>query len=160
MRIDSIIANLRALIRANSIIADIHARNLVTRSGIAGVAGLVAAFGLVMFGLAAFFALEPVWGRVWAAVAVGAASCAIALMLVLIAGRIAPGHDLELAREVHKSALEGLIADARAVEAEATKLRNAVTHPLDSLIPAVVVPIAGILLNILKKRTRSNDPAP
>jgi len=158
MRIDSIIANLRALVRANSIIADIHARSLVTRSGIAGFAGLIAAFGLVMFGLAAFFALEQAWGPIWAAVAIGAASFVVALALVLIAGRIRPGRDLELARDVHKAALDGLIADGRALEEELAKLRDAVTHPLDALIPGVIVPLAGIVLNILKKRTGKNDP--
>lgn len=158
MRIDSITANLRALIRANSIIADIHARKLVARSSVLGFAGLIAGFGLVMLGVAAFLALEQVWGPIWAAVAIGAASCAIALLLILIAGRIKPGRDLDLAREVHKSALDGLMADGRALEAELTRLRDTVTHPFESVVPSLIVPLAGIVLNILKKRDGQKPP--
>ena len=100
MRTDSIMANLRALMRAHSIVAEIRARHFVTRSGITAFAALIAVFGFVMLGLAAFFALEAVWGPIWAAATVGIVSCAIALALIIIAGRIAPGRDLELAREV------------------------------------------------------------
>lgn len=80
MKIDSPVANLRALLRANSIIADIHARHLVARSSLTGFAALIAGFGLLlMLGLAAYFALERVFGPVWAAASVGLANCAIAL---------------------------------------------------------------------------------
>jgi hypothetical protein len=155
MKIDSNVANLRALVRANSIIADIHARHLVARSGVTGFAALIAGFGLVMLGLAAFFALEQAWGPIWAAVAIGLASCAIALVLAFVAGHIRPGRDLELAREVHRSAMEGLLADGRSIEAELADLKNAFRHPLDSLIPGVIIPLASILLKSMKKSGKS-----
>jgi hypothetical protein len=160
MRTESIIANLRALIRANAIMAEMHARAIATRSGVAAFAGFVAAFGLVMFGLAAFFALEQQWGPIWAAVTVGAACCVIALILALIAMRIAPGRDIELARDVHNKALEGLAADGRAMEAELAQLRYVVTHPFEAILPGVVVPLTGIVLNILKKRGEPKAPRP
>jgi hypothetical protein len=153
MRTDSIVANLRALVRANAIIAEIQARRVLTRSGITGVAALIGVFGLVMLGIAGFFALEPIWGRVWAAVAVGLASLVIALLLVLIAGRIKPARDIELARQVHGTAMEGLVSDFRAIESEMTELRNWFRNPIESIIPSVVVPLAGIVLNTLKRRT-------
>ena len=154
MRTDSIIANLRALLRANSIIAEIHARHVVTRSSIAGFAALIAAFGLVMFGVAAFLALETLWGPIWAAVAIGAASCVIALALFLAGRHIRPGRDLDLAREVHRSAVEGLTADARALEAELVAWRNVANRPFEQLIPSVIIPLAGILLKALKRRDK------
>src|SRR5258708_39162061 len=116
MKIDRMGAKLRAILRANAIIAASNARHLVARWSLTGFAALIAAFGLLMLGLAAYFALESVLGQVWAAASVGLANCMIALMLVLVASRIKPGRDLELAREVHRTAMEALISDGRAVE--------------------------------------------
>jgi hypothetical protein len=153
MKIDTIVANLRAILRANSIIADIHARHLVARTSLTGFAALIAAFGLLMLGLAAYLALESVIGPVWAAASVGLANCVIALVLVLIASRIKPGRDLELAREVHRTAMEALIADGRAVEAEIADFKQAFRHPLDSVLPSLIVPLVSIILKIIQKKT-------
>jgi hypothetical protein len=153
MKIETIVANLRAILRANSIIADIHARHLVARASLTGFAALIAAFGLLMLGLAAYLALESVIGPVWAAASVGLANCVIALVLVLIASRIKPGRDLELAREVHRTAMEALIADGRAMEAEITDFKQAFRHPLDSVLPSLIVPLVSIILKIIQKKT-------
>jgi hypothetical protein len=75
------------------------------------------------------------------------------LLLVLIAGRIKPARDIELARQVHATAMEGLVSDFRAIEAEMTELRNSFRNPIESIIPSVIVPLAGIVLNTLKRRT-------
>jgi hypothetical protein len=153
MKIDSIVANLRAILRANSIIADIHARHLVARSSLTGFAALIAAFGLLMLGLAAYLALERIVGPVWAAASVGLANCVIALVLVLIAARIRPGRDLDLAREVHRTAMEALISDGRALETEFANFKQSFRHPLDSVLPGLIVPLASILIKIIQKKT-------
>ena len=153
MKIDSIVANLRALLRANSIIADIHARHLVARTSLTGFAALIGAFGLLMLGLAGYFALERILGPVWAAASVGLANCVIALVLVFVASRIKPGRDLELAREVHRTAMDGLLADGRAVETEIADFKQAFRHPLDSVLPSLIVPLAGIIIKIIQKKT-------
>lgn len=159
MKIDSMLANLRALLRANSIIADIHARHLVARSGLTGFAALIAGFGLLMLGLAAYFALEQVLGPIWAAASVGLANCIIALVLVLIASRIRPGRDLELAREVHRAALDALMADGRTVEAEFASFKQAFSHPLDSALPGLIIPLATILIKTIQRRNeKPRDP--
>ena len=155
MTIDSVVANLRAILRANSIIADIHARHLVTRASLTGFAALIAAFGLLMLGLAAYFALERIVGPVWAAASVGLANCAIALVLVLVASQIKPGRDLELAREVHRAAMEALIADGRALETEFASFKQAFRHPLDSVLPGLIVPLATMLIEIIRKKTET-----
>jgi hypothetical protein len=152
MKTDSIVANLRTLLRANSAIADIHARLLLTRSGLTGFAALIGAFGLLMLGLAGFFALESVWGRIWAAAAVGGVNCLVALALIFMASRLKPGRELELAREVHKSALEALIAEGRSIETEITSFKQAFRHPLDSVLPGLIVPLATVLIKALQKR--------
>src|ERR1700688_399558 len=153
MKIDSIVANLRAILRANSIIADIQARHLVARTSLTGFAALIAAFGLLMLGLAGYLALESVLGPVWAAASVGLANCVIALVLVFIASHIKPGRDLELAREVHRTAMDALLADGRALETEIADFKQAFRHPLDSVLPSLIVPLAGIIIKIIQKKT-------
>lgn len=152
MKIDSLMANLRALWRANTIIADIHARHLAARSGLTGFAALVGGFGLLMLGIAAYFVLEQVLGPIWAAASVGLANCIIALVLALIATRIRPGRELELAREVHRTALDALMADGRAVEAEFASFKQAFSHPLDSVLPGLIIPLATFLIRALQNR--------
>jgi hypothetical protein len=160
MKIDSIVANLRAILRANSIIADIHARHLVARTSLTGFAALIGAFGLLMLGVAGYLALESVVGAVWAAVSVGLANCAIALVLVLVASRIRPGRDLELAREVHRTAVEALISDGRALESEIADFKQAFRHPLDSVLPSLIVPLASIIIKIIQKKTdKPHEPS-
>jgi hypothetical protein len=159
MKVDSIVANLRALMRANSIIADIHARHLVARSSLTAFAALIAAFGLLMLGVAGYFALERILGPVWAAASVGLANCVIALVLVLIASRITPGRDLELAREVHRTAIEALITDGRALESEVASFKETFRHPLDSVLPGLIIPLATMLIKIIQNKVeRADEP--
>jgi hypothetical protein len=159
MKIDSIVANLRARLRANSIIADIHARHLVARTSLTGFAALIGAFGLLMLGFAAYLALERILGPVWAAVSVGLANCVIALLLILVASRIRPGRDLELAREVHRTAMDALLADGRAVETEIADLKQAFRHPLDSVLPNLIVPLASIIIKTIQKKAEEPHEA-
>ncbi len=131
MNIDGTIRNLRVMLRANSIIAGIHGRKFAVRSGLNAFAGLIGAFGLLMLGVAAFFALEMIWGPVWAAAAVGAFNIVLALVLVLIAGRMRAGRELDLATEVRDAAVESVVGDFRTVEAELAAFGHAVRHPFD-----------------------------
>jgi hypothetical protein len=153
MKVERIAVNLRALLRANSIIADIHARHLLTRSGLAAFAALIAGFGVLMFGLAGYFALEIAWGPIWAAATVGLANCVLACTLVLVASRLKPGRDLDLAREVHKSAMAALIDEGRRVEIEFENFKQGLRSPLDLLLPGLIVPLAGFLTKSLQKRS-------
>jgi hypothetical protein len=159
MKIDSLVANLRAILRANSIIADIHARHLVARSSLTGFAALIGGFGLLMLGLAAYLALERVLGPIWAAASVGLANCVIALVLVVIASRIRPGRDLELAREIHRTAMDALMADGRAIESEIAGFKQAFHHPFDSALPGLIVPLATFLIKIIQKKTEKPHAA-
>ncbi len=157
MKIDRIIRNLRVLWRADSIIADIRARHLVARSGLRALAALIAVFGLLMLGIAAYFALEQLWGRIWAATAVGLGDIAVALVLLVIAARLKPGRDIDLAMEVHKSAMEALLADSRDAEAEFAAFTSAFQHPFDSALPGLIIPLATMLLKNLKRPAKPRD---
>jgi hypothetical protein len=54
--IENMIRNFRALWRAESIIADLHFRQLLSRLMLKAFAGLIAVFGLLMLNVSAFFA--------------------------------------------------------------------------------------------------------
>jgi hypothetical protein len=159
---DNLVRHLRILWRADSIIADIYLRLLVTRSGLISFAGLIAVFGLLMLNVAGYLALEQIWGRVWAAVAMSLIDFVISLLLVMIAARTKPGRELDLALEVRGIALRGLEHEASAVQAELVALRDEfhdvkakltrfVKHPLDTTLPTLIGPLGSILLKALKK---------
>lgn len=159
---DNIVRNLRVLWRAESIIADIRFRQMMTRSSLRGAAALLGLFAYGMANLAAFFALDQAWGPIWASVAVALGNLAVALLLLTIAERAKPGREMELALEVRNSALQALETDAQAVQSQLTELRDEVRgmrqaiigfvrNPIDSIVPAMLVPLAGAVIKNLKK---------
>jgi hypothetical protein len=162
---ENLVRHLRILWRADSIIADIYFRLLVTRSGLMSFAGLIAVFGLLMLNVAGYLALEQVWGRVWAAVAMSLSDFIVSLLLIVIAARSKPGRELDLALEVRGIALRGLEDEAAAVQAELVALRDEfrdakanlarfVKHPLDTALPALIGPLGSIVLKSLKKQPK------
>jgi hypothetical protein len=164
---DNVVRHLRILWRADSIIAEIYLRLLVTRSGLFSFAGLIAVFGLLMLNLAGYLALEQVWGRVWAAVAMGLIDFLISLLLIVIAARRKPGRELDLALEVRGIALRGLEDEAAALQAELAALRDEfrdakanltrfVKHPLDTALPALIGPLGTLVLKSIKKHRDSS----
>lgn len=159
---DNIVRNLRVLWRAESIIADIRFRQLATKAGLRAAAGLLGLFAFLMANLAVFFALQEVWGPVWAAAAVAGGNFVLALMLLFIAERTKPGREMDLALEVRNMALQSLEEDAQAVQLQLTELREEVRgvrqaivgfvkHPLDAVLPGMLVPLAGAVIKGLKK---------
>jgi hypothetical protein len=166
--LDNVIRNLHVLWRADSIIADIHLRLLLKRSGLRAFAALIAAFGLLMLNVTGFFAFQQYWGPVWAAAAVSALDLVVALILGLIAARARPGRELELAQEVRRSALDALEAEGRVVQQELSgirdeigKIRSTVTqfvnHPLDAALSGLVVPLTGALVRSLRKSSKDKE---
>ncbi len=159
---DSIVRNLRVLWRAESIIADIKFRQLMTRSSLRGAVALLGLFAYFMGNLSVFFALDQAWGLIWAAAIVALGNLFVAIVLLVIADRSKPGREMELAFEVRNSALEALEADAHVVQEQLTELRDEVRgmkqavvgfvrHPIDSVLPAMLVPLAGAVIKNLKK---------
>ena len=72
--------------------------------GLRAFAALIAAFGLLMLELSAYFALVQIWSAISAAAILGAANFVIAAVLFVIAARPPAGRELELATEIHGSA--------------------------------------------------------
>jgi hypothetical protein len=145
---DNIVKHLRALWRTDRIITDIRLRHLLVGLGLRAFAALIAAFGLAMLELAAYFALVQSLNAIYAAVILGAVNFAIAAILFAIAGRPPAGRELELASEIHATSLEALQLEARAAQAEFSGM---VHHPLNSILPSLLVPLITIIVRSLKK---------
>src|SRR6476660_979997 len=123
-------------------------RHMMVGMGLRAFAALIAAFGLLMLELSAYFALVQVWSAISAAAILGAVNFAIAAILFVIAGRSASGRDLELANEIHGSSIEALQLEARALQSQFTGM---VHHPLNSALPLLIVPLITIIVKSLKK---------
>ncbi|SFJ93670.1 hypothetical protein SAMN05216525_14351 [Bradyrhizobium sp. Gha] len=115
---------------------------------------LIAAFGLLMLELSAYFALIQIWSAIVAAAILGALNFTIAAVLFIIAGRPPSGREIELASEIHGASVEALQLEARALQAQVS---GAVHHPLTGLVP-VLVPLIAIIVKSLKKP--ATEPAP
>ena len=108
MNSENVVKHLRALWRTDRIIAEIRMRHMLVGFGLRAFAALIAAFGLLMLELSAYFALVQIWSAISAAAILGVANFVIAAVLFVVGGRPPAGRELELATEIHGSAIEAL----------------------------------------------------
>jgi hypothetical protein len=157
MNSENVVKHLRVLWRTDRIIADIRLRHLLVSLGVRAFAALIAAFGLLMLELSAYFALVQVWSAIAAAAILGAVNFAIAAVLFAIAARPPLGRDLELASEIHSASIDALQLEARALQSQVSGL---VHHPLNGVLPLLIAPLITIIIKGLKKPVSSHsDPA-
>lgn len=156
MNTENVVKHLRVLWRTDRIIADIRMRHLLVGMGLRAFAALIAAFGLLMLELAAYFALVQFWNAISAAAILGVVNFAIAATLFAIAARRPTGRDLALANEIHDSSIDALQLEARALQSQ---LSGMVHHPLNGVLPLLVVPLITIIIRSLKKRAVNPVPA-
>jgi uncharacterized membrane protein YvlD (DUF360 family) len=83
---ENVVKNLRVLGRTDRIIADIRMRHVLNGLGLRAFAALIAAFGLLMLELSAYFTLVQIWSAILAAAILGVVNFAIAAILFLVAG--------------------------------------------------------------------------
>jgi hypothetical protein len=145
---ENVIKHLRVLWRTDRIIADIRLRHLLVGLGLRAFAALIAAFGLLMLELSAYFALVQIWSAILAAAILGAVNFVIAAILLAIAARPPSGRELELATEIHGSAVDALQLEARALQSQVS---GAFHHPLNGILPLLIVPLITIIIKSLKK---------
>jgi hypothetical protein len=81
---ENVVKHLRVLWRTDRIIADIRMRHLLVGLGLRAFAALIAAFGLLMLELSAYFALVQIWSTISAAGILGAANFVIAAALFVL----------------------------------------------------------------------------
>ena len=148
MNTENVVKHLRVLWRTDRMIADLRMRHLLIGLGLRAFAALIAAFGLLMLELAAYFALVQIWSAISAAAILGVANFAIAAVLFAIAARPPAGRELELATEIHGSAVDALQLEARALQSQ---LSGMIHHPLNGVLPLLIVPLMTIIIRSLKK---------
>ncbi len=153
MNPENIVKNLRLLWRTDRIIAEMRLRHMLVSLGLRAFAALIAAFGLLMFELAAYFALVQVLSAIVAAAILGAVNFAIALILLLLASRRSPGQELTLASEIHDSAIDALQVEARATQSQVNRLLH---HPLEGVLP-LLVPLITAAINHLRKPAATSE---
>ena len=149
---ENVVKHLRALWRTDRIIAEIRLRHMLVGLGMRAFAALIAAFGLLMLELSAYFALVQIWSATSAAAILGVANFVIAAILFVIGGRPPAGRELELATEIHGSSIEALQNEARALQSQFTGM---VHHPLNSVLPLVLLPLITIIVKSLKRSRTS-----
>lgn len=149
MNIESILTNLRVLWRTDRIIADIRMRHLLVGFGLRALAALMAGFGLMMLELSAYFALVQVWSAITAAAILGAVNLALAAALFWLASRPPAGRELAFATEIHDSSVAALQLEARALQSQLTGM---VQHPLNGILPSLIVPLITIIIRSLRAR--------
>lgn len=157
MNTENVVKHLRVLWRTDRIIADIRMRHMLVGLGLRAFAALIAAFGLLMLELSAYFALVQIWSPMSAAAILGAVNFVIAGILFAIAARPPSGRELELATEIHGSSVDALQLEARALQSQVS---GAFHHPLNGILPLLIVPLITIIIKSLKKPAATATPAP
>jgi hypothetical protein len=152
---ENIVKNMRVLWRTDRIIADIRMRHMLVGLGLRAFAALIAAFGLLMLELSAYFALVQIWSAISAAAILGALNFVLAAILFVIAARAPSGRELELANEIHGSSVDALQLEARTLQAE---LSGMIHHPLNGILPLLIVPLITIIIRSLKKPAAATTP--
>jgi hypothetical protein len=153
---ENIVKNLRVLWRTDRIIAEIKMRHMLVGLGVRAFAALIAAFGLLMLELAAYFALVQIWSAIAAAAILGALNFVLSVILFMIATKPPSGRELDLAAEIHGTSVDALQVEARALQAE---LSGMVHHPLNGILPLLIVPLITIIVRSLKKPAAAATPA-
>ena len=166
--IENFIRNIHGLWRAESTIADIRFRQLVTSALLRSFAGLIAAFGLLMLDLTVFFALEQYFSRVWSAALVSLFDFLVAGGLVILAASRFQSGELNLALEARQTAIQSIESDAQLIQdhvsALSSEIRSIKTsmasfakHPLDEAFSKLIVPLCAILIRSLEKKKSSES---
>ncbi|WP_213770514.1 phage holin family protein [Bradyrhizobium sp. dw_78] len=154
MNVSRLVDHARVLWRTDRIIAELRLKRLLSGLGLQALAALIASFGLLLFELAAYFALVQVWNAIWSAAALGLINILIAGLLALFALRRPVGHELALATEVHHQAIAALEAEIKNQESGAASLASALAS---TAIP-LLLPLIPLLVQRLRSRKADMDP--
>jgi hypothetical protein len=80
----------------------------------------------------------------------------IAAALFVVAARPPAGRELELASEIHGSSIDALQLEARALQSQ---LSGMIHHPLNGVLPLLIVPLITIIIRSLKRSAPSQTTA-
>jgi hypothetical protein len=66
------------------------------------------------------------------------------------------GRELELANEIHGSSVDALQLEARTLQSQVSGM---IHHPLNGILPLLIVPLITIIIKSLKKPAATAAPA-
>jgi len=136
--------------RTERVIAELRLKRLLGSFGLQALAALMTGFALLLFELAAYFALVQVWNAIWSAAILGLGNLVIAALLMLLALRRPAGRELTLANEVHQEALAAFTAEIHQAE-------TAAPASLRAAIESAAIPLLLPLIPLLIQRLRRHS---
>jgi hypothetical protein len=136
MTTSHLVAHLRALWRTERMVAELRMRRVLTNLGLQAFAVLIAACALLLFELAAYFALVQRWDAIVSAVALGLVDVVLAGLIGVLALRRPVARELALAHDVHHQAIAAFEAELQESDGHAS-IRAAIES---AVIPALVPP--------------------
>ncbi|MEQ8654843.1 MAG: phage holin family protein [Kiloniellales bacterium] len=146
--------NLSIVWRMEQLIARRRFAVLRKQAGAFALAGLVALFGLVLLDMAAFFALAPLIGQAYAALAIAGVNFLLAVLLAVWASGLSADKEISVAVEVRDLALTDLEAEAEAAVEDARALaadvRKVARDPLAALLPGLNSSVIAAILRSLR----------
>ena len=147
-----LMGHLRTLWRTERAVAELRLKRLLTNLSLQALAMLIAAFALLLFELAAYFALVQRWDAIWAAVALGSLNLVLAGCVVLLVLRRPVSRELAVAQEVHQQAVSAFEAELHG----GGPLRAAIENVL---IPAVIPLIPVVIERLHKHKAQTTNEA-
>jgi len=138
-----LMGHLRALWGTERTVAELRLKRLLTNLGLQALALLIAACALLLFELAAYFALVRRWDAIWSAVVLGTFDLALAGVIILFALRRPATRELIVAQEAHQQAISTFEADLDG--------GGPIRAAIESVIIPVVLPLIPVVIERLRK---------
>lgn len=138
-----LIGHFRMVWRTERAVAELRLKRLLTNLGLQALAMLIAACALLLFELAAYFALVQRWDAIWSAVALGTFNLIVAGSIILLAARRPAGRELTLAQEAHQQAISAFEEDLHG--------GGPIRAAIESIVIPVVLPLIPVVIERLHK---------
>jgi hypothetical protein len=121
--------------------------------GLKAFAALIAGFGLLMLELAAYFALVQIYSAILAAAILGVVNFVVAACCSPSRRGPLPAANSNLPASF-SSAIDALHVEARALQSQ---VNGMIHHPLNGVLPMLLVPLITIIIKSLK-RSKASAP--
>ncbi len=162
---DDLVLKFRILLRAESAIRSSQIRLAVRQARLTSVGLVLALLALGMLNVSIYSTLEPRIGGSTGALLLAIVNGVLALILILIAGRMKTGPEVEMAEEIRELAITELAADADQLKQEVQQVRSDVQGISDGFRRLLsgdltrlglpnLSPLVGVLASSLKSRRK------
>ncbi len=161
---DETLLKIRVLTRAEMTLAKANARRIAARSRLYVIALGMILLTVIMINIAAYEYLSALKGEPIAALIVASVNAVLAVVVILAAGRIKPGPEEEMVKEIRELALTELSADADGIKrkfaqvsSDIERIRSGFSTVAGALGSAQaglgsLSPLLGLLTGMMKKK--------